>query len=131
MFRKSNNNQQFTIFDVNTLFKGTQLKNFEDSKSWFNLFRERVTERIDENIFSKLYCADNGAPNASIRLLVSMNILKEAYGMSTAVLLERAQYDSVVRSALGLFNFYDEVPSRSTFYLINVLLKERMQDLVI
>jgi hypothetical protein len=84
-----------------------------------------VTERIDENIFSKLYCADNGAPNASTRLLAAMNILKEAYGMSTAVLLERAQYDSVVRSALGLFNFYDEVPSRSTFYLFNKRIIER------
>ena len=117
MFRKSNNNKQSTFFDSNTLFKGTPLKNFEDSSAWHNLFREQVTERIDEEIFRPLYCENNGTPNASIRVLVAMIILKDAYGMSNSVLLERVQYCALVRSALGLFNFYDQVPSRSTYYL--------------
>jgi hypothetical protein len=33
--------------------------------------------RLNESLFSELFCADNGAPNASIRVMPAMMIIKE------------------------------------------------------
>ena len=64
--------------------------------------------RIDENIFSKLYSKEMGAPNVSVRILIAMMIIKEAYGWSDAQLFEQARFSFLVRSALGIFNMSDK-----------------------
>jgi len=53
-----------------------------DKHKWWNVFRREVTERIDENLFSVLYHKDNGRPNAPIRQLVAMLVLKELLCLS-------------------------------------------------
>jgi hypothetical protein len=83
-----------------------------------NKFRSEVIERIDEGLFIPLFHHNFGAPNASIRVLISMMILKEANGWSDSQLFSQCQFNILVRSALGLFNLDDAVPSDSTYYLL-------------
>ena len=83
MFRRSPESLQPTIFNSNsTLLSGKSLKIYEDPMAWHNQFRNQVTMRIDESIFEPLYNKGMGTPNASIRILISMMILKEAEGLS-------------------------------------------------
>ena len=119
MFRQSNKSSALTLFyGTQSLLKGKPLKVYEDELSWHNLFRKHVTERIDEEIFRPLFCDGFGAPNASVRVLVSMMVLKEAQGWSDSQLFEACQFNLLVRSALGLFNIDDTVPACSTYYLL-------------
>jgi len=118
MFKKSPKSAQLNIFtSPKTLFSGNSLKMYEDKHSWHNQFRQQVTMRIDENIFRPLYCSDNGTPNASVRLLVAMMILKEAEGLSDQKIFENCRFNMLVRSALGLHNADDPLPTESTYYL--------------
>ena len=76
MFRNSDKHSQLNFLSTPTSFlTGASLKEYEDNKGWHNQFYTQVTQRIDEELFRPLFCSDNGAPNASIRLLVGMMIL--------------------------------------------------------
>ena len=53
MFKKSAEAIQINIFTSPTaLFSGNTLKFYENKTAWHNLFRQQVTMRIDEGIFS-------------------------------------------------------------------------------
>ena len=58
-----------------------------------------------------------GAPNASIRILVAMSILKEGFGCSDEDVFEKCEFDLLARKALGLEMLDDKLPSRDTYYL--------------
>jgi len=118
MFKKSSAAAQFNIFTSSkSLFSGKTLTIYEDKSAWHNQFRQQVTMRIDENIFRPLYCENNGTPNAPVRLLVAMMILKEAEGLSDQKLFENCRFNMLIRSAIGLINADDLVPTESTYYL--------------
>ncbi|MDD2312767.1 MAG: transposase, partial [Petrimonas sp.] len=83
MFKKSDSHSQLDLFSSPTeYFRGSKKKEYLKDGSWHNLFRKEVVMRVDETIFSVLYSEGNGAPNASIRVLVGMMILKEGQGWS-------------------------------------------------
>jgi len=71
--------------------------------------------------------------NASLYQLVSMMIMKEAFGWSDLQLFERCRFDLLTRSALGLYNLSDEIPTESTYYLfrkrVNQYNREYKEDL--
>ncbi len=118
MFKKSVESIQQNLFTcVGSLYSGKSQKLYEDELAWHNQFRRQVTMRINENLFSILFCSNNGSPNASIRVLVAMMILKEAQGLSDQKIFEEARFNSLTRSALGLLNADDPVPTESTYYL--------------
>ena len=118
MFKKSSKSGQLNIFtSPKSLFSGNSLKTYEDDHAWHNQFRKQVTMRIDENTFRPLYCLDNGTPNAPIRVLVAMMVLKEAEGLSDQKIFENCRFNMLVRSALGLHNADDPLPTESTYYL--------------
>jgi len=118
MYKKSPNAGQLDIFtSPKSLYSGNSLKMYEDQKAWHNQFRQQVTMRIDEDIFRPLYCENNGSPNTSIRILVAMMVLKEAEGFSDQKIFEECRFNSLVRSALGLYNINDPIPTESTYYL--------------
>lgn len=118
MLRKSNKVSQLDLFSSpSSLFSGKIQKDYEDSLAWHNTFRNQVTMCIDEEIFSPLYSAEHGRPNASIRVLVAMMILKEAESMSDQKIFENCRYNLLYRSALGLMNMNDSLPTESTYYL--------------
>jgi hypothetical protein len=118
MFSKTKKEIQLNMFSHSGVFLSKRSLNvYEDRKSWHKLFREQVTFRIDEDIFRPLFCSDNGAPNASIRVLIGMMILKESQGLSDAKLFEDCQFNLLTRSALGFVNVDDKIPADSTRYL--------------
>lgn len=105
MFRKIAKTAQLNIFtSLRTLFSGNALRFYEDRTAWHNLFREQVTMRINESTFSPLYCANNGTPNALIRILIAMMILKEAEGLSDQKFFENCRFNVLTRSEIGLFD---------------------------
>lgn len=100
-----------------SLLSGRSLKIYDDGNAWHNKFRQQVTSRIDEDIFKPLYSSDNGSPNAPVRVLVAMMILKEAEGISDQKLFENCRFNMLTRSAIGLINADDSLPTESTYYL--------------
>lgn len=72
------------------------------SKSWYNQFFEDVTSRINEGIFSIIADKENSKPNNSVRVLVGMLILKEAFDYSDSELFDKVKHDFSFQKALGL-----------------------------
>lgn len=129
MFKNSSESDQLNIFtSPKSLFSGNSLKMYEDEDSWHNQFRKQVTMRIDENIFRPLYCEDNGTPNASVRILVAMMVLKEAEGLSDQKIFENCRFNMLVRSAIGLHNADDALPTESTYYLFRKRIVEYAKE---
>jgi len=129
MFKKSSESGQLNIFTSSkSLFSGNSLRMYEDKQAWHNQFRKQITMRVDENIFRPLYCKDNGTPNAPIRILVAMMVLKEAEGLSDQKLFENCRFNMLVRSSLGLNNADDPLPTESTYYLFRKRIQEYAKD---
>jgi hypothetical protein len=124
MFKKTKEPQLNLFGSPSALFSGKSQKMYDDEAAWHNQFRRQVTARIDESIFKPLYCSNNGTPNASVRVLISMMILKEAEGLSDQKLFENCRFNMLTRSAVGLVNATDPVPTDSTYYLF----RKRIMD---
>lgn len=78
MFKESDKNAQLDIFSTPAEhLRGSSQKFYLKDDSCHNIFRGNVLSHINEQIFSVLYCKDNGTPNASIRVLVAMMLLKK------------------------------------------------------
>ena len=128
MFKKSRKTTEVNMFsNVEQHLRGAQQLEFQDSSAWYNVFYKNFTSQIDETIFSPLYCLDNGRTNSSIRLLVSMITMKHGHDWTDAQLFESANFNLVVRRALGLTNLDDAVPSPSTYYFFRKSLYEYEQ----
>lgn len=123
MFKRSSTDRQldlFSSFDQNLDEARREILN--DPLEWHNLFFEHITKRIDESPYAVLYHETMGRPNASIRLLVSMLILKEGFGWSDRELFREVNFNLIVMKALGLANLNDKAPAQSTYYLFKNLL---------
>ena len=125
MFKKSNKESQLDAFsNVPRMLESSAFKQYSDQGYWHNQFRDQVVMRIDESIFSILFNTTTGAPNAPVRTLIGMMILKESFGWSDSQLFEHCRFNLLARSALGLFNMNHQLPVESTYYL----LRKRMYD---
>jgi len=134
MFKKSDKNIQGDLFSgIPSILGGNSLKQYNDTDGWHNQFHKQIVLRINESVFKVLYSEKMGAPNASVSLLVSMMIMKEAFGWNDLQLFERCRFDLLTRSALGLYNLSDEIPTESTYYLfrkrVNQYNREYKEDL--
>jgi hypothetical protein len=135
MFKKSNKEPQFDIFgSVPSLLPDGACQKYNDQNRWHNQFREQVVMRMDESVYKVLFNDTMGAPNASIRILVGMMILKESFVWSDSQLFEHCQFNLLTRSSLGLFNINDPLPAESTYYLLRKRIyeyqKQNGEDLV-
>jgi hypothetical protein len=118
MFRTSPDSNQIDLFsNVEQFLREPAQEKLNDPNAWQNVFLDQVTKRIPEARFADLFDEENGRPNAPIRLLVGMLILKEGFGWSDEQLFEAIQFNLLVHRALGLVNLTDEVPVESTYYL--------------
>ncbi len=118
MFRKSQPSSQpdlFSSFEFH--LKERKQDQLNDENGWHNVFYRHITSQVDEEVFSVLYDLKQGRPNASIRQLFSMLILKEGYSWSDAQLFEECRFNLLAMRALGMMNLNDEVPTESTYYL--------------
>ena len=98
------------------LLRSQEQKTLESPDSWFNSFYREVVSKIDESIYAALYSERKGRPNAPVRILLSMIILKEGFGWTDIELDENVRFNLLVRRALGLNNLDDSVPAPSTYY---------------
>jgi hypothetical protein len=118
MFRASPNSSQIDLFsNVEQFLRQRDQQKLNDPNAWHNVFLDQVTNRIPEERFADLFDDENGRPNAPIRVLVAMLILKEGLGWSDEQLFEAVHFNLLVRRALGLVNLTEEVPVESTYYL--------------
>lgn len=125
MFKTTQTETQLNMFsNITDLLPRSSSKQYQNPCAWHNLFRKEVLMRIDESVFVDLFDNKMGAPNASIRVLIGMMSLKEAFGWSDSQLFEHCQFNLLVQSALGIFNLEDGVPAESTYYL----LRKRIHD---
>jgi Transposase domain (DUF772) len=124
MFKKTKEPQLNIFNSPSSILSGKSQKIYDQKSSWHNMFRQHVTNQIDETPFGELYCNNNGTPNSSIRVLIAMMILKEAEGLSDQKIFENCRFNMLTRSAIGLLNADDAVPAESTYYL----LRKRMAD---
>ena len=79
MFKKTDPNPQLDLFTAPVMQLGSRAsKKYSDPQAWHNQFYSLVTTKIDEEIFKPLFPEGkkSGRPNASIRVLVGMSILK-------------------------------------------------------
>ncbi len=117
MFKKTASEIQLDVFSSpNSFLSGRSETLYEKQDAWHNLFRVQVTSRINESICKPLFTEQTGSPNSSIRVIIAMMVIKEAYGWSDAQLFEQCRFNLLVRSALGLLNLHDAVPVESTYY---------------
>ena len=80
MFKKTDPNPQLDIFTAPSMQLGSRAsKKYSDPNAWHNQFYSHVTTKIDEEIFKPLFpeCNKSCRPKASIRILVTMSVLKE------------------------------------------------------
>ncbi len=98
------------------LLRSQEQKTLESPDSWFNSFYREVVSKIDESIYAELYSERKGRPNAPVRILLSMIILKEGFGWTDIELDENVRFNLLVRRALGLNNLDDSIPAPSTYY---------------
>ena len=95
MFRASETEPQMSLFEnPSDMMCKRAAKKYEDPKAWQNLFYRMVTLEIDESLLQPLFKEGRmDVPNASIRRLVAMSVLKEGLGCSDEDLMEKCDYD--------------------------------------
>jgi hypothetical protein len=111
MFRKTSNQASLLEPAVSLL----PAKQARLEKSWGWLFRLHCLPRIAEADFASAYCADNGRPNTSVRLLVALLILKDVFDLTDQEALDAAEFDLRWQTALALTT-EDKVPCQKTLY---------------
>lgn len=62
-------------------------------KSWAHPYREKALGLIDESRFAKYFDQENGRPNKSVRLVVSVLVLKEVFNLTDEEALARLEWD--------------------------------------
>ena len=119
MFKKTETSRQLSLqTSVFQHLNGCSATQFENKSEWHNIFYNQVVSRINEDLFSVLFSSGKGTPNASIRTLIGMMILKEGEGYSDQKLFENCRFNLLTRKAFGLVNIDDTIPSESTYYLL-------------
>ncbi len=129
MFKKSSKHTQVDLFcGIPSILEGKSLNQYNNEEGWHNQFRKQIVSRIDESVFKVLFSEKVGAPNFPVSVLVGMMILKDAFGWSDLQLFEHCRFNLLVRSALGLFNLNDEIPTDSTYYLFRQRMHQYNRD---
>lgn len=129
MFKKSSTTTSPDLFSgFSQHMRGRKLKQIEDPNAWHNFFFREITSRIDEGVFSVMYDNKNGRPNAPIRILVAMLILKDGNDWTDEQLFEACNFNLLVSRALGLVNVSDEAPCGATYYNFKLALLEYEQQ---
>lgn len=117
MFRTSSTSTPLNLFtNISEHLQGTRQKKYNDKNGWHNLFWQHITSAIEERKYKPLFAEKIGSPNASIRKLLGMMILKEGFGLSDERLFEVCQFDLLVMKALGINNIDDDLPCPATYY---------------
>ena len=89
MFKRSTS--QVSLWESS--FQMSDKKRGRLDKTWAKAFREQCLPLIDEERFRPLYCADNGAPCKSIRVVVAVDILRHMFDLTYAETQAAVDFD--------------------------------------
>jgi hypothetical protein len=98
MFRKTS--PQRNLFGA-----GTQIgkeKQERLKRTWAHQYLTRALPLIDEELFAQYFDPANGRPNKSVKLVVSVLILKDLYNLTDEEALEQLEWNTVWHYALDL-----------------------------
>jgi len=98
MFRPTS--PQRPLFGVEHRLDGVKRARIE--KTWAHAYQTKALGLIDETRFAKYFDPDNGRPNKSIRLVVSVLLLKEVFDLTDEEALARLEWDLLWHHALDL-----------------------------
>lgn len=98
MFRKRDS--QSSLFGTSNLMPAAKQQRV--AKTWAAPFRERALPLIEEDVFARLYCADNGRPNRPVQTVFGVLLLKEMFGLTDAEALEQLEFNVLWHHALDL-----------------------------
>ncbi len=115
MFKKSGPVQKDMFRDIDHHIPERKAKALDDPASWHAVFCDHVLERMDESVLSVL-CDKGGRPNAPVRVLLGMMVLKQGNGWSDEQMFGNCQFDLRCMRALGLHHIDDDIPAASTHY---------------
>ncbi len=124
MFKRSTNSQGDIFKNISSQLSGRKQKMLDSVDGWHNIFYKEVVSQIDESLYSVLYHQRMGRPNAPVRILIGMMILKEGQGWSDEQLFEECRFNLKIMRALGLSNIDDDIPVEATYYEFRKLLGE-------
>ncbi len=71
-------------------------------RSWAHQYRSHALALIDESRFAKYFDADNGRPNKSVRLVVSVLVFKERFDLTDEEALEELEWNAAWHYALDI-----------------------------
>lgn len=115
MYRPSKEKQIDMFEGLENNLSKRKSKILDDPSGWSNVFYRELYCRIDEDRFSVLY-KSGGRPNASIKTLVSMLILKESNGWSDEQLFDNCRFNIRCMQALGQVSIKEDIPTEATYY---------------
>jgi hypothetical protein len=98
MFRPTS--PQRALFGVEHRMNPTKRARLE--KSWAHQYHTHALPLIDESAFAKYFNPDNGRPNKSIRMVVSLLILKEIFDLTDREVLEQLEWNLAWHHALDV-----------------------------
>jgi hypothetical protein len=98
MFRKTS--PQRPLFGVEHRIDPAKRARLE--RTWAHQYRRYALPLIDETRFAKYFKPENGRPNKSIRLVISVLILKEVFNLTDAEALENLEWNLAWHYALDI-----------------------------
>jgi hypothetical protein len=98
MFRCSD--PQRSLFETSQLLPEEKQERLE--RDWPGQFRRHALPLIREELFRELYCENNGRPNAALRMVVGVLVLKEMHDLTDEEALGELDYDTRWQVALEL-----------------------------
>jgi len=99
MFRPTS--PQRPLFGAESRFTDPE-KRARLQRSWAHQFRAHALPLIDETRFAKYFDADNGRPNKSVRMVVSVHVLKERFDLTDDEALEQLEWNAAWHHALDV-----------------------------
>jgi hypothetical protein len=98
MFRRTP--AQRSLFAVESRLEGAKRSRLE--RSWAHAYRQSALPLIDEERFARYFDAENGRPNKSVRLVMSVLVLKEVFNLTDAEALEQLEWNTAWHYALDV-----------------------------
>ena len=98
MFRKTA--PQRPLFSVEATLDATKRTRLE--RTWAHQYRSHALPLIDETQFAQYFDPANGRPNKSVRLVVSLLVLKEMFDLTDLEVLEQLEWNTAWHYALDL-----------------------------
>jgi len=107
--------QNFTLIKLTNIIE-INLQDVNDLLYRHKTKKEKPFSRIDETVFSVLYSEKASRSNLPVNIYVSLEILKELFGLSDEELLDRFHFDNLFIFAMGLNRVGERTISERALY---------------